>query len=33
MKDTHLPLLKLLTHPELRKRYDAGKKKLQILNF
>ncbi|KAJ5118628.1 Protein CMS1 [Penicillium atrosanguineum] len=33
MKDTHLPLLKLLTQPELRKRYDAGKKKLQILIF
>lgn len=33
MKDTHLPLLKLLTRPELRERYDAGKKPLQILMF
>lgn len=33
MKETHLPLLKLLTRPELRERYDAGKKPLQILTF
>ncbi|OQD77307.1 hypothetical protein PENDEC_c003G02698 [Penicillium decumbens] len=33
MRETHLPLLKLLTRPELRERYDAGKKKLKILIF
>ncbi|KAJ5162350.1 Protein CMS1 [Penicillium capsulatum] len=33
MKETHLPLLKLLTRPELRERYDAKKKPLQILMF
>lgn len=33
MKDTHFPLLKLLTRPELRERYSAGKNKTQILMF
>ncbi|CAI7664012.1 unnamed protein product [Penicillium pancosmium] len=33
MKDTHLPLLKLLTRPELKDRYGASKKKIQILMF
>jgi protein CMS1 len=33
MKDTHLPLLKLLTRPEFKDRYGASKKKIQILMF
>ncbi|KAJ6157336.1 Protein CMS1 [Penicillium chermesinum] len=33
MKETHFPLLKLLTRPELRERYAAGKNKTQILVF
>ncbi|KAJ5930658.1 Protein CMS1 [Penicillium verhagenii] len=33
MKDTHFPLLKLLTRPELRERYTAKKNKTQILIF
>ncbi|KAF3390648.1 Protein CMS1 [Penicillium rolfsii] len=33
MKETHLPLLQLLTRPELRERYGASKKKVQILIF
>ncbi|KAJ5798097.1 Protein CMS1 [Penicillium pulvis] len=33
MKDTHFPLLKLLTRPELRERYAAKKNKTQILIF
>lgn len=33
MKETHLPLLQLLTRPELRERYGASKKKVQILMF
>ncbi|KAJ5886449.1 Protein CMS1 [Penicillium subrubescens] len=33
MKETHLPLLQLLTRPELRDRYGASKKKVQILMF
>ncbi|KAJ5377743.1 Protein CMS1 [Penicillium cataractarum] len=33
MKETHLPLLQLLTRPELRDRYGASKKKVQILVF
>ncbi|PYH98740.1 hypothetical protein BO71DRAFT_437843 [Aspergillus ellipticus CBS 707.79] len=33
MKDTHLPLLQLLTRPELRERYGAKEKKVQILVF
>lgn len=33
MKETHLPLLKLLTRPELRDRYGAPKNKIQILMF
>lgn len=33
MKETHLPLLQLLTRPELRERYGATKKKMQILMF
>jgi protein CMS1 len=33
MKETHFPLLKLLTRPELRDRYGASKKKVQILVF
>lgn len=32
MKDTHIPLLKLLTRPELRERYGA-KKGVKILVF
>lgn len=32
MKDTHLPLLQLLTRPELRERYGASKK-TKILVF
>lgn len=33
MKEIHLPLLQLLTRPELRDRYGASKKKVQILMF
>ncbi|KAJ5110916.1 Protein CMS1 [Penicillium argentinense] len=33
MKETHLPLLKLLTRPELRDRYGSKKNKIQILMF
>ncbi|KAJ5780976.1 hypothetical protein N7457_006136 [Penicillium paradoxum] len=33
MKDTHMPLLKLLTRPELRERYGAPKKSVKILVF
>ncbi|KAJ5152967.1 Protein CMS1 [Penicillium canariense] len=33
MKETHFPLLKLLTRPELRDRYGAAKSKVQILMF
>lgn len=33
MKDTHLPLLRLLKRPELRERYGSSKKKTQILVF
>jgi protein CMS1 len=33
MKDTHMPLLKLLTRPELRERYGASKKGVKILVF
>jgi protein CMS1 len=33
MKDTHMPLLKLLTRPELRERYGAAKKGVKILVF
>ncbi|KAI2786651.1 Protein CMS1 [Penicillium oxalicum] len=33
MKETHFPLLKLLTRPELRDRYGASKNKVQILVF
>ncbi|KAJ5288552.1 Protein CMS1 [Penicillium angulare] len=33
MKDTHFPLLKLLTQPRLRERSDSKDKKLQILVF
>lgn len=33
MKDTHMPLLKLLTRPELRERYGASKKSVKILVF
>lgn len=33
MKETHFPLLQLLTRPELRDRYGASKKRVQILIF
>ncbi|GAB1196018.1 hypothetical protein APSETT444_005284 [Aspergillus pseudonomiae] len=33
MKETHLPLLKLLTRPEFRERYGAEEKRIQILVF
>ncbi|ODM18424.1 hypothetical protein SI65_06295 [Aspergillus cristatus] len=33
MKETHLPLLQLLTRPEFRDRYGAKQKKIQILVF
>lgn len=33
MKETHIPLLQLLTRPELRDRYGAKQKKIQILVF
>ncbi|KAJ5114682.1 Protein CMS1 [Penicillium alfredii] len=33
MKETHLPLLQLLTRSELRERYGASKKPVQILMF
>ncbi|KAJ5594466.1 Protein CMS1 [Penicillium hispanicum] len=33
MKDTHLPLLRLLVRPELRERYGTGKNQVQILMF
>jgi protein CMS1 len=33
MKETHLPLLQLLTRPELRERYGAKGKKIEILVF
>ncbi|KAL4786471.1 U3-containing 90S pre-ribosomal complex subunit-domain containing protein [Aspergillus varians] len=33
MKDTHLPLLQLLTRPELRERYGAKEKKIEIIVF
>jgi protein CMS1 len=33
MKETHFPLLQLLTRPELRDRLGASKKKVQILMF
>ncbi|CAG8936178.1 unnamed protein product [Penicillium salamii] len=33
MKETHMPLLKLLTRPELRDRYGASKKGVKILVF
>jgi protein CMS1 len=33
MKDTHMPLLKLLTRPELRERLGASKKGVKILVF
>ncbi|KAJ5124739.1 uncharacterized protein N7515_008564 [Penicillium bovifimosum] len=33
MKDTHMPLLKLLTRPELRERYGSSKKSVKILVF
>ncbi|PWY82257.1 hypothetical protein BO70DRAFT_336708 [Aspergillus heteromorphus CBS 117.55] len=33
MKDTHLPLLQLLTRPELRERYGANEKGIKILVF
>ncbi|RAL06415.1 uncharacterized protein BO80DRAFT_371244 [Aspergillus ibericus CBS 121593] len=33
MKETHLPLLQLLTRPEFRERYGATEKKIQILVF
>ncbi|KAJ5233678.1 Protein CMS1 [Penicillium citrinum] len=33
MRETHLPLLKFLTRPELRERYGASKNKIQILMF
>lgn len=33
MKEIYLPLLKLLTKPELRERYGAKKAKIQILAF
>ncbi|BCS05062.1 uncharacterized protein AKAW2_80863S [Aspergillus luchuensis] len=33
MKETHLPLLQLLTRPEFRERYGAAEKKVKILVF
>lgn len=33
MKETHFPLLQLLTRPELRERYGAKEKRIQILVF
>ncbi|KAL4894171.1 U3-containing 90S pre-ribosomal complex subunit-domain containing protein [Aspergillus ambiguus] len=33
MKETHFPLLQLLTRPELKERYGAKEKKIQILVF
>ncbi|KAL3472645.1 U3-containing 90S pre-ribosomal complex subunit-domain containing protein [Aspergillus californicus] len=33
MKETHLPLLQLLTRPEFRERYGAKEKKIEILVF
>ncbi|KAJ5116407.1 Protein CMS1 [Penicillium angulare] len=33
MKDTHFPLLKLLTQPKLRERCDSKEKRVQILVF
>ncbi|KAJ5766510.1 uncharacterized protein N7511_004126 [Penicillium nucicola] len=33
MKDTHMPLLKLLTQPAVSKRYGASKKSVKILVF
>ncbi|KAJ5726388.1 Protein CMS1 [Penicillium malachiteum] len=33
MKDTHFPLLKLLTCPDLRERYGAGRTGMRILMF
>lgn len=33
MKETHLPLLQLLTRPELRERYGDMEKKIEILVF
>ncbi|KAJ5710822.1 Protein CMS1 [Penicillium malachiteum] len=33
MKDTHFPLLKLLTRPDLRERYGAGRTGMQIWMF
>lgn len=33
MKETHMPLLKLLTRPELRERYGGSKKGVKILVF
>ncbi|TPR05021.1 exodeoxyribonuclease III (xth) family protein [Aspergillus niger] len=33
MKETHLPLLQLLTRPEFRERYGAAEKKIKILVF
>ncbi|KNG85867.1 hypothetical protein ANOM_003666 [Aspergillus nomiae NRRL 13137] len=33
MKETHLPLLKLLTRPEFRERYGAEEKRIHILVF
>ncbi|OGM46006.1 hypothetical protein ABOM_005258 [Aspergillus bombycis] len=33
MKETHLPLLKLLTRPEFRERYGVEEKRIQILVF
>ncbi|KAL4906901.1 U3-containing 90S pre-ribosomal complex subunit-domain containing protein [Aspergillus multicolor] len=33
MKETHLPLLQLLTRPELRERYGVKEKKIEILVF
>lgn len=33
MKETHLPLLQLLTKPELRERYGVAKNQVQILMF
>ncbi|KAE8350278.1 U3-containing 90S pre-ribosomal complex subunit-domain containing protein [Aspergillus coremiiformis] len=33
MKETHLPLLQLLTRPEFRERYGAKEKRIQILVF
>ena len=33
MKETHFPLLKLLNRPELRERYGAKNKRIQILVY